>query len=135
MTHPAPGPSAEDLAAASPVQIGGVVHIGHAVDTQPQAADFGTWQTYVTPAGPDQARPILPYDSNRSRVLLVISAPGAAVAGSGVWVGSQGQTQASPPVGGFLPAGVFQLENNAVLWMVGDGANSMRVAVLMERWA
>jgi hypothetical protein len=135
MTDQVAGPTPDELAAASPVVIGGTVHIGHAVDTQPQAADFGTWQTYVTPAGADVARPVLPYDSNRSRTVLVVSAPGAPVAGSGVWVGTQGQTQASPPVGGFLPAGVYTLENNAALWLIGDGANAMRVSVLMERWA
>ena len=112
-----------------PVHIGHHVDVsvGHDVDVQGQAADFGSWFTYTTPAGADTAR-------QRHRAVIVVSAPGAIVAGSGVWVGTQAQTQATPSLGGFLPAGTYVIENNQPLWMIGDGANSMRVAVLQERW-
>lgn len=130
-------PTEEELAAASPVEIGGTVRISHAIDTQPQAADFGTYQSYLTPAGADVARPILPYDSNRRRAIITVSAPGAPVAGSGIWIGTQAQVQASPPVGGFLPAGImgYTVEHNAAVWMIGDGTNALRVTVAMERWS
>jgi hypothetical protein len=129
------GQRAEVPFAPDPVLIGGTVHVGHAIDAQAQAADFGAFQTYTTPAGADQARPVLPFDSNRHRALVIVSAPGAVVAGSGVWVGTAAQTQATPPVGGFLPPGTYELGNDQGLWMIGDGANSMRVTVLNERWS
>lgn len=123
--------------APSPVQVGGTVHVGHAIDSQAQAADFGTYVTYSLPAGATTAQQILPYDSNRHRAILTVSAPGAVVAGSGVWIGTQAQCQANPPVGGFLPVGQsnYTLEHNAALWLVGDGVNAMRVTVAMERWS
>jgi hypothetical protein len=112
------------------------VHVGHDVNIQGQAADFGAYQTYVLPAGADQARPILPMDPNRHRATITVSAPGVAVAGSGAWIGTQAQCQASPPVGGFLPVGVnaYPVEHNQAVWLIGDGTNAMRVTVAVERW-
>jgi hypothetical protein len=55
--------------------------------------------------------------------------------GAGVWIGTQAQCQASPPVGGFLPGGTFILENDQAVWLVGDGANAVRVTVINERWS
>jgi hypothetical protein len=110
------------------------VAVGHDLNVQGQAADYGAWMTYLTPAGADQARPILQMEPARHRATIIVSAPGAVVAGSGVWVGTQAQCQAAPPVGGFLPPGQVIIENNQALWLIGDGANSMRVAVLQERW-
>src|SRR5438445_613148 len=105
------------------------VAVGHDLNIQGQAADYGGWFTYLTPAGADVARPIRPYEPARPRALIIVSAPGAAVAGSGVWVGTEAQVKASPPLGGFLPPGPVVIENNQPLWLVGDGANSMRVSV------
>jgi len=251
----------EDVAvplAPNPVLVGGTIHIGSSVDSQAQAADFGTYLTYVT-AVPDVARPILPYDSNRHRAVLTVSTnptasklnstmvygsatspgvngtiadlsasnlspglwqfqvitteggtlaaaldtnnmqlvfgtganlqvvtlaastsgaaassgpftfyfpPGASILdaqvqsivaatagaiyhaeiiatplstgpGAGVWIGTQAQCQASPPVGGFIPSGGgnYAMEHNAAMWMIGDGVTSQRVTVAMERWA
>src|SRR5437764_942012 len=64
MTTPAE-PDEQEFFAPSPVLVGGTVHIGHSIDGQAQAADFGAYMTYVTPAGADVARPVLPYDSKR----------------------------------------------------------------------
>lgn len=109
------------------------VHVGHDLDVQSQSADFGSWQTYVTPAGADQARPILPFDPNRHRATIIVS--GAA---GNVWVGTMAQCQAVPPVGGFLAAAVPGLqvvvENNQALAMIGDGVHACTVTVLQERW-
>ncbi len=112
------------------------VEVGHDLNTQPQAADFGAYSTYITPAGADTARQILPYDTHRHRATLTVSAPGAPVSGSGIWIGTQAQCQASPPVGGFIPVGAnaWPIEHNQAVWMVGDGTNSLRVTVAMERW-
>jgi hypothetical protein len=111
------------------------VRLGHDINTQAQGADFGSYMTYVTPAGADTARPILPFDGNRRAARIIVSAPGAAVAGSGVWVGTQAQTQAASPLGGFIPVGgTLLVEHNQAMWMVGDGANSLRVTVAQERW-
>jgi hypothetical protein len=110
------------------------VQVGHDLNTQGQAADYGAWMTYTTPAGVDQARPIVGFEQQRHRAVFIVSAPGAVVPGSGVWVGTAAQCQASPPVGGFLPPGTYVTENNQAVWMVGDGTNSMRVTVLQERW-
>jgi hypothetical protein len=111
------------------------VAVGHDLNVQGQAADYGAWMTYVIPAGADIARPILPFEPARHRATVIVSAPGAVVAGSGVWVGTAAQCQATPPVGGFLPAGASPvIENNQALWLIGDGVNAMRVTVLQERW-
>jgi hypothetical protein len=112
------------------------VHVGHDVNTQNQAADYGAYMTYVTPAGPDVARPILPFDRARHRATITVSAPGAVVAGSGVWIGTAAQCQAAVPVGGFLPAGInaYPVEHNQAVWLIGDGTNSLRVTVSVERW-
>ena len=123
--------------APNPVLVGGTVHVGHAVDSQAQAADFGAYATYTTPAGADTARIILPFDSNRHRATITVSAPSTAVAGSGVWIGTMAQCQATPPVGGFLPAGLnsYPVEHDQAVWMIGDGTNSLRVTVANERWS
>ncbi len=119
----------QDAITAVPVQV------GHDLNVQGQAADFGAYMTYVTPAGADTARPILPFDPNRHAARLIVSAPGAAVNGSGVWIGTQAQCQASPPVGGFIPVGgTLLVEHNQAMWMIGDGTNSLRVTVAVERW-
>jgi hypothetical protein len=110
------------------------VAVGHDLNVQGQAADYGAWSTITTPAGVDLARPILAFEPARHRATIIVSAPGAVVAGSGVWVGSPAQCQASPPLGGFLPPGSYVVENNQAVWMIGDGTNSMRVTVLQERW-
>lgn len=107
------------------------VKIPHDVSVLGQAADYGSWSTVATPAGADQARPILPFEPQRHRAVLIVA--GAA---GGVWVGTPGQCQASPPVGGFLPAGgpPVIVENNQQLWLIGDGAHACTVTVLQERW-
>ena len=109
------------------------VHVGHDLNVQGQAADYGAWATYTTPAGADQPRPILPFDPCRHRATIIVS--GAA---GGVWVGTPAQCAASPPVGGFLTAGApglqVVLENNQQLILVGDGAHACTVTVLAERW-
>jgi hypothetical protein len=110
------------------------VAVGHDVNVQGQAADYGSWSTFTTPGGADVARQILAFEASRHRATIIVSAPGAVVAGSGVWVGSVAQCQATVPVGGFLPPGTYTTENNQALWMVGDGTNAMRVTVLQERW-
>jgi hypothetical protein len=111
------------------------VHLGHEINVQGQAADFGAWTTYVLAAGVTQAQMILPMEPARHRATVIVSAPGAVVAGSGVWVGTMAQCQASPPVGGFLAAGAsVVIENNQALYLIGDGTNAMRVTVLQERW-
>jgi hypothetical protein len=120
----------------APVPVAGTVHVGRPVDNRPQAADYGAYSTITTPAGADTARIILPFDARRRRATITVSAPGAQVAGSGVWIGTQAQCQASPPVGGFLPAGIsaFPVEHAQPVWMTGDGTNSLRVTIAIERW-
>lgn len=124
-THEAP--EHQDAIGAVPVQV------GHDLNVQGQAADYGAWATYTTPAGADQPRMILPFDPCRHRAVIIVN--GAA---GGVYVGTPGQCQASPPVGGFLPAGqpglIVVVENNQLLQMVGDGVNACKVTVLAERW-
>jgi hypothetical protein len=112
------------------------VHIPHQVDVQAQAADFGAYMTYVTPAGADQARPVLPFDGNRHAARIIVSSLVNPVVGTpGIWVGTQAQCQASPPVGGFLPVGsTLLVEHNQPVWMIGDGTTSLRVTVAIERW-
>jgi len=109
------------------------VQVGHDLNVQGQAADYGSWATFVTPAGADQARIILPFDPSRHRGTIIVN--GAA---GGVYVGTVAQCQASPPAGGFLAAGAPGLqvvvENNQQVWMVGDGAHACTVTVLNERW-
>jgi hypothetical protein len=133
--------SAEQEFVPTPVLVGGTVHVGgpvhvaHPLQTHAHAADFGSYMTYATPAGADIARQILPFDNSRHRAVLVVSAPGSVAATAGVWIGTQAQCQASPPVGGYLPNGtVLAVEHNQAIWLVGDGANALRVTVVMERW-
>lgn len=132
-----PAHSAEHDAAAAaaygPDLVPLPVRVPHDVSVQGQAADYGSWATFTTPAGADVARPVLPFDPARHRAVLVVS--GAA---GGVWVGTPAQCQASPPVGGFLTAGapglVVVIESNQGLWLIGDGAHACTVSVLQERW-
>lgn len=112
------------------------VQVGHDLNVQGQAADYGAWATYVTPAGADTPRPVLPFDPCRHRATIIVN--GAA---GGVWVGTQSQclqAQAGQTTGGFLTAGSPGLsviiENNQLLYMVGDGTHSCTVTVLAERW-
>lgn len=128
MSHPEqvkPVPDAEMV----PVPVSGVVraNIEHDLNTQAQAADFGAWSTYsVTATGP--AQQILPFDPSRARALIIVSGTGP------VYVGTQAQCQASPPVGGQLPTGTYEVKNNQKLWLVSDGSHTATVTVLMERW-
>jgi hypothetical protein len=112
------------------------VHVAHDVNVQGQSADYGAYMTYKLASGATTAQPILPYDPNRHKATITVSAPGAAVAGSGVWIGTQAQCQATVPVGGWLPVGInsFPVENNQAMWLIGDGTNAMNVTVAMERW-
>lgn len=128
MSHPEqvkPVPDAQMV----PVPVSGEVraNIEHDINTQAQAADFGAWATYTLSAT-QAAQPILPFDPSRSRALIIVSGIGP------VYVGSQAQCQASPPVGGQLPAGVYEVKNNQKLWLVPDGTHTATVTVLMERW-
>jgi hypothetical protein len=117
----------------APVPVSGSVSIGHDLNVQNQAADYGAWATYVTPAAADTARKILPHDEYRHRATIVVN--GAA---GYVVVGTQAQCQATSLVGGQLFAGQPGLqviiENNQDLWLVGDGSHSCTVTVLVERW-
>ena len=107
------------------------VHVGHDLNVQGQAADFGSWATYVTLASGDVARQILPFDPNRHKATIIVN----GTAGN-VWVGTMAQCQASPPVGGYLAAGAPGLqtlvENNQALYMIGDGSHACTVTVLVE---
>lgn len=127
---------ADAVAEEYPVASAVPVQVGHDLNTQTQAADFGAYTTYTTAAGADTPRLILPFDPYRHRATITVSAPGTPVAGSGVWIGTAAQCQATPPVGGFLPVGInsFPVEHNQPVWLVGDGTNSLRVTVSVERW-
>lgn len=120
--HQAAAAAAVAPLAAVPVQV------GHDVATAPRAAQYGAWMTY-TLAATTPAQRILFYDSQRARALLVISGTGP------VFVGTVAQTQATPPQGGQLPAGVYELRNQQELWLAPDGAHTATVAVLAERWS
>lgn len=135
--HPEGQTAVEEVFAASPVLVGGTIHVGHAVDSQAQGADFGSYATYVTAASGDIARPILPYDGNRHAARIIVSSLVNPVTGvPGVWVGTQAQCQASPPVGGWLPVGATLLvEHDQPVWLIGDQAFSLRVTVAIERWS
>lgn len=63
-----------------------------------------------------------------------VGPPSTAVP-AGVWIGSEGQVKASPPLGMFVPAGKdFPLHHNQKVWVVGDGANSVSVSYQIERF-
>lgn len=106
------------------------VPVQHAGDlpTTPRAADYGAWMTYPLAAATPAQR-ILLYDDKRARAVLVVSGTGP------VFVGTAAQTQATPALGGSLPAGVYELRNKQELWLAPDGAHTATVAVLAERWA
>lgn len=113
-----------------PVPVTGVVkaNIEHDLRTNPQAADYGAWTTYVLTAT-QAAQPILPFDPNRARALLIVSGTGP------VYVGTPAQTQANPPLGGLLPTGtIAEVKNNQALWLAPDGTHTATVTVLVERW-
>ena len=127
MNHPEqvkPVPDAEMV----PVPVSGSVRVEHDVPTMPRAADFGAWTTYTLTAT-TTAQPILPYDSNRARAVIIVSGAGP------VYVGSEGQVQASPVLGGLLPTGaIVETKNKQKLWLAPDGTHSATVTVLVERW-
>jgi hypothetical protein len=113
----------------APVPVSGTVHahVKGDVPTKDRGADYGSWSTYVL-ASTTAAQKILPHDEQRRRAVLIVSGTGP------VYVGTQGQTQASPPVGGLLATGaVVETKNRQELWLVPDGA-SATVTVLIERY-
>lgn len=66
-----------------------------------------------------------------SQVVLTFNAAGGGL----LYVGSQAQVQASPPLGGQIPAGMTaEVRNQQQLWAAPDGLNPVTVSVLVERW-
>lgn len=103
------------------------VHVPKPVATKDLGADYGAWATYVLAAA-TAAQKILPHDEQRRRAVIIVSGTGP------VWVGTQAQCQASPPVGGQLATGaVIETKNRQELWLAPAGA-SATVTVLTERW-
>jgi hypothetical protein len=123
--------------ALTPVPVVGTVSLDNEIldrgfRTSPQAAAFGAWMTY-TLAATAAAQPILPFDDKRSRALIIVSGTGP------IYVGTQAQCQANPPVGGLLPsssggAAVYEVRNQQSLWLAPDGSHTATVTVLVERW-
>jgi hypothetical protein len=113
-----------------PVPVSGTVHahVKGDVPTKDKGADYGSWSTYVLTAT-QAAQKILPHDEQRRRALLLVSGSGP------VYVGTQGQTQANPPVGGLLATGaVVETKNRQELWLAPDGTHTATVTLLIERY-
>jgi len=111
------------------------VQVGHDVNVQGQAADYGGWATYTTPAGADVARPVLPFDGNRHKATLIVSAVAAAAAGSTVANGSA----ASPVTAnetiattGALPAGTYTVTASTILTGTPTFADVNNVALKLN---
>ncbi|MGI0135324.1 MAG: hypothetical protein ACREBW_10255 [Candidatus Micrarchaeaceae archaeon] len=98
-----------------------------------QAAEFGSWQTFVTTVGntigPQQ---ILPKDRKRSKARIFVMAGTGAATTAFALVGSRGQVMNNQ--GGQLGVGSYTVENSQELWMNGDATNLMTIVVLNERY-
>lgn len=116
-----------------------VVITGYQTVDQTKGPDFGAYGTIYFPAGAGPAVPLLPYDDHRYEARLFVWATGAVVTPptppAGVWVGSEGQVKANPPLGAFVPVGSnFPLHHNQKVWVVGDGTNGTAVSFQIERF-
>jgi hypothetical protein len=117
-----------DAAELAPVPVSGEITLKGQVPTTARAADFGAWATYTLTATQAATR-ILLHDEQRSRALLIVSGTGP------VYVGTQAQCQASPPLGGQLATGaVAEVKNKQELWLAPDGTHTATVTVLVERF-
>lgn len=106
------------------------VHVENFGAEREAAAEWGAWQTFITPAGPATPQQILPQNNRRKQAAVFVS--GAA---GYVLVGTRGQVMNNQ--GGRLIAGSanrFPIENKQELWMTGDGTNAVTVTVLDERY-
>ena len=97
-----------------PIQIGGTVHVGHAIDNQPQAADYGGWTCWHL-TGAEQPFQILPFDTNRHRAVISVTVPpatGLPAIGQGVVSApTAGQTISSVALtdGAYIVSGAVEL--------------------------
>lgn len=103
------------------------------------AADFGTGQTVIMPAGAFQARQLLPQSNKRKRAVINVQPGIAANVAGAVYIGSQQQMNASPAVAaltGYRLVNGSQLivESKSEIWIAGDGVNSLTVVTWDERF-
>lgn len=98
-------------------------------NVNPQAADYGAYSSFTMTAT-QAAQSLLPFDQHRARAIVTLSAGGP------VFIGTQAQTQASPPQGYQLTAAAPSLEikSNQAVYIAPDGTHTATVSLLAERW-
>jgi hypothetical protein len=110
--------------------------------TKVERAEFGTWSTYVLlGTAADVPQRILPLDRNRRRAVIQVN-PGIAGNATGfVMVGSKAQVAngmaaaIGNPGGQLVSGNSVTVENMQELYLMSDGAHSLSVVVLQERYA
>lgn len=91
---------------------------------------FGSWQTFIFAGVAAETKPqvFMPADLKRRRATFYVSGAGAGY----VLVGALGQV--SNGQGGRIYSGQrWKLENHSLLYIAGDGASALNVALLIER--
>jgi hypothetical protein len=62
-------------------------------------------------------------------------APASTAVPAGVWVGSEAQTRANPPLGMFVPSGnTLLISHNQKVYVTGDGINAVSLSWQAERF-
>ena len=108
-----------------------IVHNG-SEQTEKHAPDSSEWQTWRL-NGNEQPFRLLPYNPKRDRAVIIVGAGAAGNTNGYVMVGSQNKVTNGQ--GGILRSGAQPtVEGASEVWCVPDGANSLWVTVLDERY-
>lgn len=118
----------------SPVEVTGRVVVGDAVRTNPEAADYGSYKTFIF-TGTEAPVVALPFDAKRSKAYLQVAGTGP------VWIGTKEQCQAvqngnTAGGGGQVATGqTVIVEHKQAVYLVPDGTHAATVLVVNQRWA
>lgn len=124
----------EPVVAAGPVEVTGRVVVGDAVRTNPEAADYGSYKTFIF-TGTEAPVVALPFDAKRSKAYIQVSGTGP------VWIGTKEQCQAvqignTAGGGGQVATGqTVTVEHKQAVYLVPDGTHSATVLIVNQRWA
>jgi hypothetical protein len=110
------------------VPVTGEVRIAHHVVVRQEAADYGAYSTIPVPAAAFNAM-ALPYDAHRKIAYLSVQSGGP------VFIGTEAQAKASPPLGGQLAVlnQLVPVTHKQEVWIAGNGS-AASVLVTQERW-
>lgn len=126
---------AEAPAAPAPIPVSGDLTVHGAVQTHPQAADYGAYFT-VKLAGTEAPAQLLPYDVNRKVAYVAVTGTGPVYVGSlgGVTAMANGAVNGQTPAFILATAVTLPITHKQALYLAPDGTHSATVSVAVERW-